>query len=400
MAANKFNFLKELDDENGWKTIPKKHSGKGRNAHTSNPVEKKSPSYTKIFEANDKHILYQQKNVLKISQIVGTGVNAEEYNEAYAFVGKKTDETGWGQEVEAFNIVQDKRLISSDMTPIFSNSLCGSIAINTEEQSRIHVDPSTIFLPTKMAVFMQHEPVKNVKEHQMLAVLQTVKDLWCYINLCSGFSTGDDYFTAAIGSNEVAEAIFKSIFAAGTSFNKDIADINFKDQKTVSKIVSKYNKMHPTWCFVKIPDDVTKETFKPRVPSIKVEEYDSRKKSTKEVTVNCIDINLKEIDANMSKGIYAFGKHFAKGYIPRLILSFVGGQLPDEVCAITFSKTIAVMGRYYFKGYRVRVYVSKTSNIMHCKNFLEKDFIKQINKEENVDYRDCVVRISVPKKAI
>ncbi|AGC01823.1 hypothetical protein H012_gp641 [Acanthamoeba polyphaga moumouvirus] len=238
------------------------------------------------------------------------------------------------------------------------------------------------------------DPIALIAEWQInghwttdiVTVMETVQEFWNFMhNLQQEDNTSCKFSMPLQGMESLADKIFSELISSGRSRGDHVV-IDKNLQNRVNAIVANYNSLHPVWSFIKVSELGKKNNI--QVPFIRKNHR----------AVNDININLKDTKFNSQRNIYTMNKSFTEGYIPFLVFDFIRGQLPDDIRAIVFNKTIAVHGNSYFKGFRVRVLTKtdESSCLMKCKNYLENHFIENHSSFDK-DYTQCVVRISLPK---
>ena len=359
---------------------------------SSNPSPK-NVSNNDIFENYDS-----QKN--KIMSSGSTILNSvfcdhtdDEFGEALEYVCKKYSwkSDDWEAISEATNLICDKRILSRNCQPICSVILGEPVVTNFSENSINDSQPlEDCILPQSIALICEWQLDSKEWTSEIVAIMATYKDFWNVIDEIGNNEacTHSKFALPLLGKETNANEIFSKLISAGKKYmdNEDMVNIAANNVRNVNGIVSQYNSLHPVWSFVKVPMHATKET-KIDVPFIRVSGR----------AINAIDINLKDTRANCNLGINIIDPDFNDGYIPRIIMDFITGSLPQDICSVAFNKTIAVNGSTYFKGYRLRVLTQRAeqSVLGSCKIFLENQFIKNISEKN--DYSKCVVRISIPK---
>ena len=446
--SNKFQSLSFLED-NSWEIPKKKSRSKSRKTTTNQQTTKQTNdaaqhntrNHESTFENADSNENYRMKHSEIISKIIEIPITTEEYKEAHTFVqtenirkysdrdepydlehsvltkGEKAlswadlaekceaDEEGrdWYAEVEAFNLARDKRLKAQDSRPVFSQTFCGTSTIPSEEEEERGKEKEeaiseeislarTSILPHRIALVEKFE-VDGVETTKVCAVMNTIFDYWCCINALTNDTIGSVFECALNGSEADADRMFKNLLNSQRNGNIQNEDI--------SATVNKYNKLHPTWYFVRIAESV-ESTDTIELPFIR---------DNKGMNINDVTINLKEVRKNIEDHIYVTSRTFDKGYIPLLVLNFIGAHLPDYITAIAFSKTIARRGTYLFKGYRVRALTDSVEAIEPCKKFFGNDNKFNNNSDNNnqrsevkfndlissptCDYTKCIVSVSI-----
>ncbi|QGR53821.1 hypothetical protein [Moumouvirus maliensis] len=221
---------------------------------------------------------------------------------------------------------------------------------------------------------------------EIITIMKTVQEFWKFMHDLQEEDSSSCKFSMPLqGMESLADKIFSQLISSGRSRGDHVV-IDKNLQNRVNAMVADFNSLHPVWSFIKVSDLVRKNNI--QVPFIRKNKR----------AVNDININLKDTKFNSQRNIYTMNKSFTEGYIPFLVFDFIRGQLPDDIKAIVFNKTIAVHGNSYFKGFRVRVLTKtdESSCLMRCKNYIENHFIENHSSSEK-DYTECVVRISLPK---
>ena len=347
------------------------------------------------FQEYDKRntILSDEKEIM--DKIFKMPISQSEYAEALQ-IAKNTygEDSLWFCEVEAQDIVWDLRRRSYGLKPIMSTTFTDPVVVQSVDQSVDIPDDlfaDEIMLPEPIALLCEWQVDKNEWKSEVVSVMKTVNDFWSTYQTLekSGKETESPFARPLKGNEEKSELIFASLIASGKrrhGIEDDTVDVNDPLSKNISAIVISYNSLFPVWSFVKVSEDITKES-KIEVPFIK--DNTGQK-------INEINVNLKDTKANYQHGIRTISADFTQGYIPKLILSFIGGNLPSQVSAIVFSKTIAVNNNTYFKGYRLRI-LTKTAeyqSLLKCREYLQNKFIQE---NDECNYSRCVVRINIPK---
>ena len=391
-----------------WENLPVKQIKQIKQTNKSKPTpNKKKPSKSllsknifKQVDIKEKIINLEEKIMI---QIFKEPISDEEYDIAFRLACGECgdlDKDEWYAISEAENIVYDKRRINKGLKPVLSETLGEPIIVNLEnikeeikEENNNEINDTTP-LPNAIAIICEWQNEENNWNSEVIAIVKTSKDFWDVVNNLSGNSTGSEsrFSLALEGKEAMADNIFKSLISSGKNRHineDDVVDIDHSSQKKINAIVSRYNALHPVWSFVKVSDDTTLDS-KIDVPFI-------RDKIRKHA-INDINVNLKDTKANALHGIRTIDNEFSNGYIPKLVLAFIGGNTPSEIKSLVFSKTIAVNVNTYFKGYRLRILTDSGENkcLKKCKKFIEEDFIKKYSTD-NCDYARCVVRISLPK---
>lgn len=352
------------------------------------------PKYKNLIEKlfdnldNKSNILMNENEIMK--KIFETPISQSEYIEALEIANSTHGESPWFCESEAQDIVYDLRRRSYGLKPIMSTTFSDPIIIGNFIDSEKYL-VEEIMLPEKIALICEWQTEKSEWKLEVVNVMRTVSDFWnTYKILSKSSGESESYFSLPLkGNEEKSKNIFNSLIESGKRLNddEDSVNIDIKNQKNVRAIVTEYNSLFPVWSFVKIPKDSIKDNKKIEVPFIRINGQ----------AINEININLKDTKTNIKHGIRIMGTDFSQGYIPKLILSFIGGNLPNDISAIVFSKTIAINGNIYFKGYRLRILTKNTDyqSLTKCKEYLQTQFISENINECN--YSKCVVRINIPK---
>ena len=308
------------------------------------------------------------------------------------------DENNWWASTEAENIIKDRIRINHGLKPIYSTTLRDPVIVNLpkptsnpiikEENFELPLELPPFLKPIALVREWQNEP--NVWESEIVAIMKNPDDFWDVIKELNGSKSGAaSRFTLPLhGKDEDADDIFTKLLNSGKRGNDDTVSFEQKQQRNVGNIVNSFNNLHPTWSFIKVDNDCTRDS-KITVPFIR---------DAKRCAINCIDINLKDTKANTLLKIRPMDNEFESSYIARLILEFIGGILPDDISAIVFSKTIAINNNIYFKGYRLRILTSTADkqSLNESKSYIEHTFVKN-HKQDTRDFSKCVVRISLPK---
>lgn len=238
-------------------------------------------------------------------------------------------------------------------------------------------DPKNIPLYCDIALICMWKTKDGEKGKKTISIMKTVYDFFSILETIRG--EGECLFNLPLsGCVEEANKIFINFISSNENGNNN--NINSREE------VAKFNKLHPIWSFVKVSSETTINDDI-RIPYI----------SNDKNTLNDININLKEIKNNNTRGIWTMHSSLKNGYIPCMIMDFVRGGMPDEIQALVFHKTIAINKNASYKGFRLRVVVDSVDvqTLVKCKNFIENDFYFF---HRNVNYSNCVVRISLPKK--
>lgn len=343
-----------------------------------------------IFDVIDKNfscLLTTERK--KMSTIYSKPISNPEYSDALKYVCNKHNsktET-WSDIMEATNLVIDKRRQASSIKPIFSESLGDSYVIVNASPSKTTSDE--IILPKKLALICEYQMENKNWKTDIVAVMKTVDDFWTIINMLDGNTYAMSKFSLPLeGKENDAQNIFSNLIKFGRRGNgndDDVFDVDGKFKNNVNNIVSSYNALHPIWSFVQIEDNVMR-TDTITVPFIRI----------KDRAANDITINVKDTRANHDNGIHIIGNNFTEGFLPTLIFAFIGGNFPDNVSSVVFSRTIAVDGTKYFRGIRIRVLVKTTdrNQLENCMKYL-KEFIEKCSKKD-CNYNKCIVKISLP----
>lgn len=298
----------------------------------------------------------------------------------------------WEALNEATNLICDKKIMAHNLKPVCSITFGEPIVTNfSTDFSTESTMLQDIMLPEPIALICEWQLDTGKWTSETVAIMATCKDFWTVIDEIGNNDAGtySKFALPLLGKENNANEIFSKLISVGKKFmgNDDVVNIEAKNIRNISTIVAQYNSLHPVWSFVKVPIGASKET-NIAVPFIR--NKDKR-------AINTLDVNLKDTRNNVSAGINIISPDFSDGYIPSIIMDFIRGTLPKDITAIIFNKTIAVNGSTYFKGYRLRV-LTRTpdqASLIHCKSYLESEFIYNISNEH--DYSKCVVRISVPK---
>lgn len=408
---NVISKLSDLDDE--WQTVTKGSPSKKKN-------QTKQPQSYQNFSKNEKEekeenkgiidpfvladnkivIFEKEKNVM--NKLFSSVISEKEYNEEIKSMCDKylTDDDDWYTISEVHSIIIDKKRKEMGLEPILSDTLSTPIVVEIRTEN----SGETPF-PNKIALVCDWQEKKNNGETEWkkntVAILGHQKEYNDAINEFTQGNTayGSKFSTAlSVNSQTDADRIFSKLISSGKKNSgfkdndidaDDAVKIDQKDNVTIKKIVAKYNSLFPIWSFFKVNESATKND-ELEVPFIRVE------KDGKSISVNDININLKDVKSNMLHGIRIMDEKFSEGYLPFLVNDFVNGLLPKEICGIVFSRTIAVKGTIYFKGYRVRVLVNDPKSLQNCKNFLMNDFQNKYSTG-TCDYSKCVVVMSLPR---
>ena len=363
-------------------------------------------------DADRKDQLHSTQKEL-MDKIYQISISETEFMESLANVCRKysLEDKDWYAICEAENIIYDQKRISIGLEPIMSETYGRTIITNyltftsiTQPEPQNGFVASNI-LPSPIALVCgwqvqdddSDEPDTSPKaddgwKTNVICIMKTVEEFWQCLRVLNDTdkdSTESRFSLPLPGVEKKADAIFATLISAGrkrAGKEEDVVDITGSVLGRVRQIVGQYNSLHPVWSFVKTTD--TTELADVKVPFIRVDGK----------SLNDININLKETKANCMQGIRTMDNDFTTGYIPYLVLSFIGGLLPKEINAIVFNKTIAVNGNTYFKGYRLRVLTENANAdcLQRCKDYIEDNFIKE-HSTPSCDYSKCVVRISCPK---
>ena len=400
---------------------------------------------TECFKGIDERLcmdrIYREQCITKILL-----VDPIDESERLAAIKDVCDKTGWEPNdwyamSEAENLVIDQRLVTAGYRPVFSEIMCGAVTINdlrkaitkekktdTERDFKTRVNEtmnetlnetmnetlnetmnetlnetmneemeeiknigngSDFFLPMPIALVCGwFDPIEKKWMSKTVSIMKTISDMW---NCLNGLSIESRFSMPLKGKQDEAEKIFKNIMSCATKENQHSTFKGNNKDKEMRKMISSYNSLHPTWSFVKVGAEVTiMDTI--TVPFIRSDNDRSK---------NDININLKDTISNQQLGLHALGNNFATGYIPLLVLNFIGGgdDIPDEIVSVVFSKTIATSGNMYYRGYRVRVLTKDDTKecLGKCEHFIKEKFVNDISELDRHDYKDCVVTITVPK---
>jgi len=349
----------------------------------------KDSDKTKCFDQIDDKMALFEKKKSTIMEILAKGFSEEEYQEALQFVCIKNgiysekDFEDWYIMYEAQCLTYDRILMSHGIKPCMSDTLSEPIIVNKPVTISVpeveFVDPP---LPYTFALLCEWQNPDTQKwESETVAIMRTIMDFWNIINSLEGNPSdpNNKFCLPLTGKGEIADKYFQCLISQSNKQNSDDGiNISGPQQEKVRKIISQYNALFPIWSFVRV-NDSTNNNSTIDVPFIRVGGR----------SVNDININLKDTRANQSMGIYVMTKDFTCGYICNMVLSFIGGCLPDDIMSIVFNKTIAVNGATYFRGYRLRILVntSETKTIIRCRDYIETDFI-----QEYPGYSKCLVR--------
>jgi hypothetical protein len=379
--------------------IPKTHA---------NITVKKSEFQTNIscFEPYDKTMVGINNLDEKLrSLIYDTIISNEEYDDALNFVCNKeqVEKTSWFAIEIATDLVYDKRRMANNLEPIHSCMFNNTVIVNSPISMPISVpiqketidEPKDIiklipapFIHT-IALIKEWQDNKQEWHKELVAIIRNPLEFWEVIKQLNGNNCGSEsrFALPLPGKDSKAENIFQQLLSSGKR-NEDTVKIDGINQKNIGKIVAEYNKLFYIWTFVKVSDDITMDNI---IESPFIRDSNQR-------AINCMDINLKDTKVNAMSGIRPMDEEFVSGYIPRLVMEFVGGVLPADISAIVFNKTIAINGCMYFKGYRVRVVtsVADPTVLTWCRKFMETEFVKP-QLSDICDISKCVVRISLPK---
>lgn len=195
---------------------------------------------------------------------------------------------------------------------------------------------------------------------------------------CGSFATIGDMWSVILAYLSAFQSSLKGQEEkARLIFSKLVAECQNRRPRT-NVNVSEFNELHPVW------------TFGKQRPGQK-DPFDPIQRNSKGWATNVIDINLKKTRSITS----AFSNDFREGYIPFLLLNFIGGSLPDGINAISFSQTVAVSGTHCNYGWRVRIMTETPDRnvLIGIKEYLERDFVRLDHT-----FRKCVVRISLPRE--
>ena len=363
----------------------------------------------------------------KRKAIIYSPYSDEEYQETLKFVCEKydskdypCDKDNWFAMTEAEDIIKDKERISRGLKPIHSTTMREPVVVNLPKPTSFEIIEEEIFetpapFIRPIALVREWQNDSKVWESEIVAIMKNPDDFWDVIKELNRDSEESRFGLPLLGKD--ADGIFTELLSSGKRGNLNdksgkCANLNDKSdkcanlndhsddtvtiefatseqskKKNVGEMVSTFNNLHPTWSFIKVDNDCTKDSIIP-VPFIR----DKSKRA-----INCMDINLKDTKKNAQIGIRPMDVGFEFGYIPKLILEFIGGTLPDDIAAIVFSRTIPICKNIYFKGYRVRVLASTANmpSLTKCKFYIENNFVK--NHKKTCDFSECIVNISLPK---
>jgi len=325
---------------------------------------------------------------LKAHNIIGPIIiksnNIEDCAKALDFVCSKynTDSDDWVAQIESYSIVIDEHLKKAGIEPLFSFTYKEITLL--DDLCKIQPIKNVILLPYPVALVCEWK--NDTKwEKTVSTIMRTTDD---YDNTIDKFNSDVDKESKLTlplkGKELMAKSIFEKLLNSGKKTLDDSVVIE-TETKTVSNIVAQFNSLYPVWSFVRV-DGIKMDPRSIEVPFIR----------TNNKSINDININLKDTKTNQKQGIRPIDNNFRSGYIPYLVQDFINGKTPDYISSIVFSKTIAVSGRTYYKGDRVRILVNNTKYIPDCKRYLDTEFIDKFS--DKCDYSKSIVRISVPAK--
>ena len=384
---NKFAILMSQSDNDCWQFMTtnneinsKKNKHADRKPKVNNKLVKKSPKKINCFEFFD-NFLNETKNQLNISDFMIVNSD-EEYMEALTFIyGKyKCFNNDWWALNEAMGLLYDKKLMALGLKPIYSDTLREPIVVNLQKE--INSMPVIPFIsPIALVREWQNKPKQWNLE--IVAVMKNPIEFWQVIEQLECHNNTDLQFSQSLpGKEHDSENIFNKLL-----INNKRNDNHNYQQQNIKSIVSEYDTNHSLWSFIKVNDSFSVKSDI-QVPFIRINKH----------VVNCVDISLKDTKTNYTHGIQCMDPKFKSGYIPRLVMEFVCGILPNEITAVVFNKTITVNGSIYFKGYRVMTLTDTTdkSCLIKCKEYITNNFITN-HSNESCDYSKCVVRVNIPR---
>lgn len=381
-----------------WVTIKKKNNSSGRyrnsskptqptNSHSqrnqsrSNPKDSVQKNITECFNKIEKNqsLLLSESDIM--NKIFVEPVCKEELEIARNMMNKTSEpdaDDDWYNISEEYNICLDRRREKQNLSSIFSDTLAGPTVIKTSTKTSNIVDS---ILPFNIALVCEWKEEEEWKS-QKICIIKTIKEFWDIVMYMNGNDHESNFAKSSADKEDLSDNIFKNLISSGKKSESDIVMIEISVQKKIKTIVSKFNNLHPVWSFVKVGPETSID---------KVEVPFERRNNR---AINDITVNLKDTKSNHERGVYVIDKDFSTGYIPRIITNFVCGLMPVNTSAIVFSKTIAISGNYYFKGFRLRILSSNVNStvIENCKKYIESTF-----DEENCRYARCMVKITVPK---
>lgn len=362
-------------------------------------ITKKKPDTKRKTEKVSESVSKKDESEI-MNEILNEEISSVEFDEAINMILSTHSEASsdeisklWSTIVEAHDIVIDQRRIKRGLKPIYSNLLRIPVTVITDTP-KIKDPP----LNSTFVVINRWETSTGENKSQVIAIINTVCQYWSFINSMAARDK-EWYAQPLVGMGDKADSIFSELLTMGKKrreekdIHDDIVDIDNRDsevRKIVSNKVAEFNGCFSALYFGKVNAD-SKITDEIQIPFI----VDSTGRK-----LNEININLKDIKANKMIGLSPIDHGFASGYIPLLLLDLIRGALPQQINGIMFSKTIAVNGSAYFRGFRLRV-INKTKDyqlLLKTDKYLGHDFIKSCKKFNKKDYSKVEVRRILPKR--
>jgi hypothetical protein len=363
---------------------PTKNSENKENAEAPQPDIFKKSDQNEITRIREENIMkkIQETQLTSMEIILARKQICDHYQ-----ITDDTLESSWDLNPEIQNVIFDLRRKKCNLPPIFSEILREAVILNSTASSPIAtpVEPLDGIDPSF------NKPIALIREYQdlitkewkkeMICIIRTFKNFWWIIEYLHT-KTEESLFTSAFQQVE-AEKIFTSLIDSGRkNHHSDTVEIDQKMRKSVMDIIARFNGLHPIWTFALVPENMTMNN------NI---DYRFEKKD--------ININTKETRANADMGIKVINAEFNRGYLTYMLMDFVCANMPEEISALTFSKTIAANRTTYFRGYRARLWLDKsdTNTVAKCKDYLDNDYLPSISKRDGLEYYKCIVNMSFPK---
>lgn len=317
-------------------------------------------------------------------EILTRSVSEEDLNRALEYICQRdgANKKDWAIQLEAEEWIKNQWLMEAGISPREPIVAIQKPVDNTDVALSYP-------LMNEIALIKEWYEEDDSERSEVLAVMRTIEDFIDVINKMRGDPTSNEsLFTDALPGHKVAaNDIYSKLISMSKKDCKGRVTISKNQFDSAKKYVQSYNKKYPTFTFVKVPDN-TKKDDKINIPSVEI----GGKK------MNRIFINLK-INEMLSKlGVRPLDVNFEKGYIPILVYEFVGGNLPEVVQAITFSKTIAIGRESIDMGYFLKLITgdAKKDNMDDVRKYLDI-FADKYSKEIHPRFPNCVVGISIPK---
>ena len=340
-------------------------------------MSSKTPKQTP-FQAHDEKVSYVE-TVKKGKTVFTQPRNTAQYEkEVDRLCNKKgTTSDDWTVIADADNKVRAEELVANGLPPV-----CTEQVVIERVPVQILVD-SPLHKPIAL-IYEYKKPTGEWMTH-LVQVLYTVGDFGYLRNwLKSEYGSRGAPFTQEVNFNDSdvsADAIFENLVRSRN-----------KEKQVTDRLITAYNSRFLTWSFVEIEHGMTIPTGDSRTWTGDGPIRVPYKRMNGRVD-NDVNINLKEttLRAN-SVSISPVDPKFKTGIIPGLVFDLVGAQMPPEVKAVVFSRSVILCGKgkNCQPGFRVRIVVESSNHKDKCFEHVTKEFIPRWDKHLSKRYGDVV----------